>query len=90
MVRKCTEKFRFMDKRLCEISRFLLRRRACFPSPSARAPASQRTILSKNTSSSVELYYSVKWSSSFCFLRYRVYFSDRKIKSDNVHYASSS
>ena len=32
---------------------FLLRRRACFPSPSARAPASQRTILSKNTSSSV-------------------------------------
>ena len=35
---------------------FLLRRRACFPSPSARAPASQHTILSKNTSSSVLLH----------------------------------
>ena len=34
---------------------FLLRHRGCFPSPSVRAPASQRTILSKNTSSSVHL-----------------------------------
>ena len=35
---------------------FLLRRRACFPSPStrARAPASQRKFLSKNTCSSVQ------------------------------------
>ena len=50
-----SEKCRFMDKRLREISRFLLRRRACFPSPSARAPASQRKFLSKNTCSSVVL-----------------------------------
>ena len=39
---------------------FLLRRRACFPSPSARAPASQRTILSKNTSSSVDVI-NLRW-----------------------------
>ena len=34
---------------------FLLRRCACFPSPSACARASQRTVLSTNTSSSVNI-----------------------------------
>ena len=39
---------------------FLLRHRACFPYPSARAPASQCTDISTNTSSSVQ-YSAKRW-----------------------------
>ena len=63
---------------------FLLLRRACFPSPSARAPASQRTILSKNTSSSVqcscprplrllllaERKFEISFRAKFCTIRF--------------------
>ena len=39
----------------CVKSRAFLLCRACFPSPSAQAPASQRTVLSTDTSSSVDV-----------------------------------
>ena len=49
---------------------FLLRRRACFPSPSARAPASQRQFLSKNACSSVLINQSPKlFLPCYCYIK---------------------